>query len=70
MGLRWDMSAANWEAARNRQLVTEGIRQNWENVGTMLGEGTSALHKALGPKQKGYRRYTDRRSVSRTSISL
>ena len=57
MGLRWDMSAANWEAARNRQLVAEGIRQNWENVGTMLGEGASALHKALGPKQKGYRRY-------------
>ena len=51
------MSAANWEAARNRQLVAEGIRQNFQNVGTMLGESASALHKALGPKQKGYRRY-------------
>ena len=62
------MSAANWEAARNRQLVTEGIRQNFQNVGTMLGEGTSALHKALGPKQKGYRRYTDRLKAENLKI--
>ena len=68
MALKWDMSAANWEAARNRQLVAEGIRENFQNVGHALGEGASALHKALGPKQKGYRRYTDRLKAENLKI--
>ena len=68
MALKWDMSASNWEAARNRQKVTEGIKENWKNVGTALGEGAIGLHKALGPRQKNYRKYVSQLEVKNAGL--